>query len=129
MDKDVLLWIFGCGVGIIGTLLGIIWKSLSNQVCELQKKEDSISNRITALETKIEIFWRALSEKAASVLHSPHTPKLDMLLERYNNSLLTNEELKELITMLNEIERSEEDKATKLAAVILLLTIKMRYHL
>ena len=40
------------------------------------------AQRFIALETKMDIFWKCIERNAPNLLHSPHTPELDRLLER-----------------------------------------------
>ncbi len=79
----------------------------------------SLVQRIVKLETVLAL----LGEKAAKILHSPHTPELDALLEKYLDRYyeLSYEEWQRLIHMCQEIE--DDNKQSKecraLAAIVL----------
>ncbi len=45
-----------------------------------------LGNRMTAVEVKIEMWTDSLGSKALGWLHSPHTPELDALIEKYQKS-------------------------------------------
>ena len=80
-----------------------------------------IVQRIKAVEVLISM----LSVKAANILHSPHTPELDALLEKYYRTYnerhfeLSHAEWKELLKLCQDIEDdSSEPKGTRLLAAI-----------
>lgn len=114
-------------LGIIIALVGVIWKSLDRQIERLGTKGDKLATDVARLQTQTELFWNAMGSKAASILHSPHTPELDILLERWNDHTLTLADAGKLISMLKSIEDSNESHGTKLAAVMLLLAIRRRF--
>ena len=77
------------------------------------------NTRLVTLETKVEHFWNALGKTAAAVLHSPHTPDRDRLLERYMRNEISWEELLRLIEDLRELEQTGEAPQAQLARVLL----------
>lgn len=60
----------------------------------------SQERRITRLETKMELFWDAVSGQAAEMLHHPTTPRKDELLRKLKEKTLTISELEELEQVL-----------------------------
>lgn len=89
MNQELILWVLAqtfvyAGVVVLGYI--------------------KLTTRITRLETIMEI----LGDKAAKILHSPHTPDLDRLLEKYCDKyyLLTVAEWQELLTRCDEIENN-----------------------
>ena len=66
-----MLWIFGVIISGLSMIIGagVGWAFTT-------------SNRITRVETLVSTF----SRKAGEILHSPHTPELDALLEKYVKS-------------------------------------------
>lgn len=107
MNETTQIWLFGgayafifvISTGGIGLFLTLV-------------------QRVSRLEAVMALF----GEKAAKILHSPHTPELDALLEKYcdRNYTLSLAEWKNLLDMMEEIEndqkRPKEERA--LAAVI-----------
>jgi hypothetical protein len=153
MDKDVLLWIFGITFTVVGSLWLIIWNSVRTNIDEahddIREMKDRVSNiegklggyrsmddsikgliiRVTRIETKIELFWQSLGNRAADILHSSHTPELDVLLEAFGNKTIDDAGVKELIKRLENIEQSSEDKGYKISSAILLLIVKSNAEL
>lgn len=65
-----------------------------------------IDNESSKRISKLEAVLSMVADKAANILHSPHTPELDSLLEKYGkqNYSLTCEEWSRLIGLTDEIE-------------------------
>lgn len=64
-------------------------------------------------ELKTDMTWvksslKILGDKAGAVLHSPHTPEFDALIEKFWHDQLTSEEAKELCVKLSEIIHEDE---------------------
>lgn len=78
----------------------------------------SLSSRLVRIETIIEI----MGIKAANVLHSPHTPELDGLLEKYvdRHYELSNEQWTRLLELCDEIEQDTTNPKDQraLAAIV-----------
>lgn len=87
----------------------------------------SIFQRLTKMETTLDL----IGMKAANVLHSPHTPELDRLLEKYvsREYELTLDEWKELNDRCEAIENdtsNPKDQRALAAIVSALCHHKMR---
>lgn len=90
----------------------------------------SLSNRITALETKIEVFWKNVSYDAARVLHSPDPAhaRMDELIERYLDGMLTAEEVLELKQRLKQkVDDHSRDKSERMTASVMLNVLRQRF--
>lgn len=89
MNQELILWVLGQSFVYAGVLVLAYIK---------------VTNRLTRLETIMDM----LGDKAAKILHSPHTPDLDRLLEKYIDKYynLTLEEWKELLARCDEIENN-----------------------
>jgi hypothetical protein len=84
-------------------------------------KIGQISDRVSVLETKIEVFWRNVAYDAAKILHSPHRPVLDALLEKFYGETITRAEEESLRVMLIELTgQGEFTPSESLSAAILL---------
>lgn len=87
MNQETILWLIAQSAALLGAMvtayIGVV-------------------QRLTRLETTIAL----IGVKAARVLHSPHTPQLDRLLEKYidRNYELTSEEWQELLGRCQAIE-------------------------
>jgi len=62
----------------------------------------ALRERVMALETKVEVFWNALSQQVPKMLHLDSTPSRDELLEKLTTGLLEKGEALELKRMLEE---------------------------
>lgn len=125
MPEETLKWVIPVALSIFAGLWGV-YRFLSRSIAAL-------ADRMSRIETKVEIFWKVLGDKASLLLHSPHTPGLDELLEKYQREELSSRELDQLAEQLRAIEigasPDHPDKADHLAAGMLLLAMQQRYHL
>lgn len=81
------------------------------------------------LKKQVGLFWGLVEKHMTTVLHSPHTPHLDHLLEKYEHGL-TQEEAEELARMLlNIINNPKEPQGNRASAVFLLGAVDLRYEL
>lgn len=88
--EPFVFWILGSSVGILSAGVG----GYINLV-----------QRVTRVEAVLALF----GEKAAKILHSPHTPELDSLLEKYisRNYELSFEEWQRLLLFCETIENDK----------------------
>lgn len=91
MNQELMQWLIG-GLVVFG--VGFVGASITAYI--------SLVQRLTKIETTIDL----LGEKAARVLHSPHTPDLDRLLEKYvdRHYELSHAEWQELLERCQAIE-------------------------
>lgn len=109
MTTEVTLFILGQAVFILGIGIGAYV---------------SVVQRVTKLEAIVSL----LGEKAAKILHSPHTPELDALIEKHITEKLDSSEIDRFLVMLTEVENDpEEPKAARLAAVLARISVCRRY--
>lgn len=110
-------------VAIIGAISAIVTAYVKTKGIAVSVK--TTNERITVLETKMELFWDLLKKNIAKVLHSPHTPELDALLDKLVNKkkAMAQEEMHELKKYLEDalIVSKKEDA---LAIAILLTTVE-----
>jgi hypothetical protein len=140
MTDKLLLLVPGLLVSLVSLYLAIDARRYSrgrDKAGDLQKRIDecvrdglaNITSRIIAIETKIEIFWKGVSYSAAQALHSPHTPALDELIEKFQRDQIDDAELSEFKKKLSEIENDEgETPFRRKAASEVLTLIRIRYE-
>ena len=82
---------------------------------------------IRELKTQIKPFWEAVEKMVPSMLHSPHTPETDKLLERVENGCkLTLQEIRTLKdTIFVALRNNEYDKWKRLPAALLISRLEM----
>lgn len=95
----------------------------------LVKKVYDLGNRVIALETKMDVFWHRVSEKAGSFLHSPNNHHgMDWFIERNQHGMLTAEELAEFRRLLEiNANKAENDKLQRYFCSVLKLALDMRF--
>ncbi len=116
MPKDLMGWVplFSAAIALFG-LIWIYFGAFLN-----------IKERLVALETKMELFWKPLQAFLTNAIHHPNTPTIDDKLERFDN--LTMEELYELRADIKATMDATEDKkgVTVLYYTLLLSRIDSR---
>ena len=98
MNQEAVLWIFGTIITLCTLVIGKLLASV-----------DNLTGRVIRIETAFSLF----NEKAANILHSPHTPELDLALEKlvvayHKNHDLKMEEWRELLRLVELIENDRE---------------------
>ena len=78
-----------------------------------------MKNRLTKLETQMQPFWNLIERELPKIIHSPHTPEIDILLEKMIEGVLTRDEAIDLKFKLKE-EMEIPDVAKKLAIVLII---------
>ncbi len=103
-------------VGMILVAGSTIWR-VSNLLSDMEKRiflvVSALDKRVQAVETKMELFWGAMGAQAAAMLHSPHSPELDDLLEKVMNHTITPVEAREL----RELEELELARLSSLPGI------------
>jgi hypothetical protein len=87
------------------TALAAQLSQLSSDIAKLHDRQGAVLDRITVLETKMEVFWKNVALDVARVLHSPNPERahVDELLEAFMNGNLSPGERHDLKRLLVEI--------------------------
>lgn len=119
----------GLIISILGAVLGVI--SFSRTARQVDRKEvQDQEHRLTALEVKVDVFWKGIALDAAALLHRPHPEfkRRDELLETFTYKKLNSKEARELYNMLVPVwEDIQAPYAERLAASILMRTLSHEY--
>lgn len=83
-----------------------------------------MSSRIESIETKIELFWEVVREKVIGIIHSPHTPETDILLDKLRDKTISPEEAKELEIMLECALRENKDNGKSMAYIMVITLLR-----
>ncbi len=97
------------------------------QLDGMREALDDLLSRVTKVEVQISVFWKDVSFDAARTLHKPHPEArpMDMLLERYMQGVIKDEQLIELKEKLRQkIQCEEADKGERTAASMMLRSIE-----
>jgi hypothetical protein len=78
-----------------------------------------IKNRLVKLETQMQPFWSIIEKELPKIIHSPHTPEIDILLDKMVEGKLTIEDAKDLRCRL-KMEMEIPDIGKKLAIVLII---------
>jgi len=118
--------------GDIGTL-SLDSRRISSVVDRNSTAVTGLGDRITVLETKMDVFWRNVGVELARVLHSPNPARahVDALLEALTEGRLTpveREELKGLLQYIRDYHSGDKSDfpiyaGDQVAAAILLQTM------
>jgi hypothetical protein len=117
MNQEAILWIFGILITVVTAVLG----KLCTAVIDLKV-------RTVRIETTFSLY----NEKAANILHSPHTPELDSALEQllkcYNeNRDMTQDQWANLLRLVEQIENDREiAKGERMLAAMVSTTCRVK---
>lgn len=103
-----------------GSLVGLVFLYLLNKfkpegvksfVKALNDFKLEMVQRMTAVESKQQIYGDFMKQQITELLHSPHTPEIDRLLEKLKNKTIIQDEICELRdkikSMMLEMDRSD----------------------
>ena len=80
---------------------------------ETERRFWQLCSDVDVLKQQMMLFWKDLSIQSAKVLHSPHTPKLDHLIERFQEDRLTKDELITFVKMLQELHDNKDESTSR----------------
>jgi hypothetical protein len=98
-----------------------IKKDMASEFTSIRQDCSVINGRLIKLETQMDLWWNAIQDAVVKILHSPHSPELDSLLEKLEMCSLSDVELRELRNYLINLVDNKAD--TAIAAAILLANI------
>jgi hypothetical protein len=120
--------------GQIAALAGQLGQ-LSADLAKMHDRQGTVLDRITVLETKIDVFWKNVALDVARVLHSPNPARahIDELLEAFMDGHLEPAQRANLKTILTEIRDYHQGDPSafpiypgdQVAAAILLQTMDL----
>jgi hypothetical protein len=110
MNEYTLIWLFAAAfAGIVALAAGVTLLKI----------------QMTALQTTQDTLIKLLGSKAAFLSHSPHTPELDLLIDKFRDDNINPTERQKLSGMLTDIERNQTlPKTERLLASLVLLPLE-----
>jgi hypothetical protein len=131
----VLMALAGLIVGLLCLLWWYIrrerhmpWQGLLQRQAALTEREVVLTERLTRLETRVDVFWFRAGRDAAATLHSPTTEghaRKDVLIEHFIEGRLTPDELREFEQFLLQTTMDRQAvEGHRLAAAIVLRALE-----
>lgn len=122
--------------GLVGVSLSIAAfrharnKEHSDELKQRFGQVDDALRRLSVLELQMTVFWKSVSFSSSQALHSPHTPKLDRLIELFQQEKINAVQLIEFKALLQDIANDpEETPFRKKAALEVLGLVHIRYEI
>jgi len=105
-------------VSIMGFVIRLVWKAAA--------EARAIQERLAKLETKVEVFWKALETNLVNLLKLPTHLLMDELLDKLAANTLGRGERAQLSAILAERLQTEENTAMKVAISLVLARLKVK---
>lgn len=109
----LILALIGGGLGVLGYF--------KKQYTSIEIAE--IKDRLKELEIKISLYWGAIEKQTSDLLHSPHRPALDVLLDKNGSVGLTQDEAVQLVDLLQKLIDSGELSENEIAGARMLIAV------
>ena len=115
----VILTVSGLAIGYFKIILGIF-----ERLTKLEgkgKTDPAVLERLKALETKTDLFWGIVQANIPKLLHSPHTPVEDALLDKLRDDTINRIELLDLRHLLQcdlDDEINKKDLSLSIAYIL-----------
>lgn len=89
----------------------------------------TMAQRITSVETKVALFWGLIEKNMSQLLHSPHRPSLDTLLDKnISGEGLTKQEAVQLVGLLQKLIDGRELTPNETSWATLLMAATVAKH-
>ncbi|MCK4266861.1 MAG: hypothetical protein KAX31_06240 [Thermoplasmata archaeon] len=119
LTPELMLGILGAALSIIALIYS--WansgKQMENRITTLEANQFTADDRrcLYDLETKMNTIWKFFEMDLPRILKSPHTPELDILLEKAENGLgsMKVDEVRKLYQLIDLECASETPKTEK----------------
>ena len=87
----------------VGTILALIaiGVSATGLLAQHFVSIAKLKERLVRIETKVDVFWKAVEGRLVDMLHSPHSPEVDVLLDKMKQGGLS---LDEAIHLRNQLD-------------------------
>ena len=116
-------------LALLAAALGVYFSLRAIRITKNAEMGDT-RQRLLVLEKQMEVFWRGVIFNASQVLHSPHTPKLDVYIELFQQDKLIGDQLDDFRHMLQVIiDDPSETSARRQAARDVLILVQVRYDI
>lgn len=116
------------GLAVVGGSLGIL-SYFKKQFTPIEIAD--ILKRVTVIETKLDLYWGAVEKQMSQMLHSPHRPTLDVLLDKNaRGDRLSHDEAVSLVELVQKLIDSKELSGNEEAGARMLISVTIgKYEL
>lgn len=118
---SILFALIACGLGLLSYRKK---QFVPIEISELKDELGEVKGEVAVLQKQMSLFWSVVEKQMSVLLHSPHRPRLDKLLDKNTSGEgLTENEAQQLVSLLQklidsqELSRDEISWATMLMAV------------
>lgn len=109
------------GLAVIGGSLGVLGY-FKKQFTPTDMAD--VLRRVTVIETKLDLYWNSVERQMSQMLHSPHRPRLDVLLDKNaRDERLTDDEAMSLVDLLQKLIDSKELSGNEEAGARMLIAV------
>lgn len=109
------------GLAILGGAMGVISYFQKRYA---PKEISDIRSEIEILKKQVGLFWGVVERQMSTLLHSPHRPTLDRLLEKNQaGHKLTDDEANQLVDLLQKLIDSDDLSRDEISWATMLLAV------
>lgn len=122
-------------IGIIGGVLGVLAylqrRYTPTAIVTLNGDITDLRGEVEVLKKQMGLFWGVVEKQMSQLLHSPHRPVLDRLLDKNNaGEPLTDHEAQQLVSLLQKLIDSSELSPNEVSWATMLMAVTVaKYEL
>lgn len=91
--------------------------------------KDEILQRVTILEGTHKLLLKVIEDKLIDAFHSPHTPEIDRLLEKWKANTIEQNEMCDLKHKIeDELKRIDPKSPIYIAGALLVASLEIKTH-
>lgn len=120
--------LIGCALGVFGYLKK---QYVPTEITELKNQIGEIKGEVSVLQKQVGLFWGVVEKQMSQLLHSPHRPRLDRLLDKNTSGEgLTEQEAEQLVALLQKLIDSKELSSDEISWATMLMAVTVaKYRL
>lgn len=115
-------------LAVIGGGIGIL-SYFKNRYTSIEFS--TLKNDVSILQKQMELFWSVVEKQMSQLLHSPHRPRLDQLLDKNTSGIgLTEQEADQLVRLLQKLIDGKELSTDEISWATMLMAVTVaKYRL
>ena len=108
-------------IGVAGGILGLITFFLRFLT---PKSFADLKSEVDILKKQMGLFWGVVEKQMSTLLHSPHRPSLDVLLEKNTKGeSLTEKEAERLVELLQNLIKEKDISTNEVSYATMLMAV------